>query len=139
MKPSTEQSALRIMSGEARGATPALIRATLRVASAFYSVASAFRGTVYDLGIKRVHRLPRPVISVGNITTGGTGKTPTVQWIARHLLATGHHPGCLLRGYKRAGATMSDEATLLSQSLNIAVVANPDRIAGANALLAKQP
>jgi tetraacyldisaccharide 4'-kinase len=94
---------------------------------------------IYDRGIRKVHRLDRPVVSVGNITTGGTGKTPAVQWIARRLLAAGQRPASLLRGYTVGNATKSDEATLLEQSLRIPVRANPDRVSAGRELIAQHP
>lgn len=79
-----------------------------------------------------------PVISVGNITTGGTGKTPCVQWIVRHLQQQGRKPAVILRGYKRKSRGLlvvhdgekllasvrqaGDEAYLHATSLNVPVV-----------------
>jgi tetraacyldisaccharide 4'-kinase len=127
------------MSGEARDAGAAMTRAGLRIVEPFYSSVTRIRNAMYGAGVKRVHRLPRPVISIGNITTGGTGKTPIVQWIARHLLTAGHRPACLLRGYKVGSSTTSDEATLLEDSLQIPVRANPDRVAAGNQLIVEHP
>ena len=93
------------------------------------------RNAMYDAGMKRTHRLPRPVISIGNITTGGTGKTPIVQYIARNLLTAGHRPAGLLRGYKIGTSQLSDEAALLERSLLIPVAANPDRTAAGRELI----
>lgn len=66
-----------------------------------YGVGSTLRATAYQKGWLRRHRLGRPVISVGNLTTGGTGKTPLVHWIVDRLLGCGHHPAILIRGYRR--------------------------------------
>lgn len=84
----------------------------------------ALRNRAYDLGWRPVLRLPVPVISVGNLAVGGTGKTPVVAWIADHLRERGHHPAVLMRGY-RGDATGNDEARLL----DLPVICNPDRIA----------
>ena len=75
------------------------------------------------------------MISIGNITTGGTGKTPIVQYIVRNLLTAGHRPACLLRGYKIGTSQLSDEAALLERSLLIPVAANPDRTAAGRELI----
>ncbi|HEX3358567.1 MAG TPA: tetraacyldisaccharide 4'-kinase [Tepidisphaeraceae bacterium] len=139
MNPRDEQSALRVLSGEARGIGPACLRAGLRIVEPFYSLAMRARNSLYQMGVKRQHRLGRPVISIGNITTGGTGKTPMVQWIARRLTAAGHRPGILMRGYKTAGAAISDEAVLLERSLQIPVGANPDRGVASQELLREHP
>ena len=108
MNADTEQSVKRVMSGEARGICASLLRGSLRCVEPFYALAARIRNRLYDGGIKKVHRLDRPVVSVGNITTGGTGKTPAVQWIARRLLAAGHRPACLLRGYTVGGGVGSE-------------------------------
>src|SRR5262245_51659045 len=123
----------RVMHG--RGVWPTLLRIPLWFISLFYSLTMTVRNWLYDAGIKRRHKLARPVISIGNITTGGTGKTPMVQWIARRLHEGGHRPAVLMRGYKAGRSGKSDEAMLLEQSLKIPVVANPDRVAGADRLL----
>src|SRR4051794_19424360 len=139
MNADTEQFVKRVMSDEARGVGASTLRSILRCFEPFYALAMRINNGLYDRGIKKVHRLERPVISVGNITTGGTGKTPAVQWIARRLLTAGHRPASLLRGYTVGNATKSDEATLLEQSLRIPVRANPDRVSAGRELIAQPP
>jgi tetraacyldisaccharide 4'-kinase len=73
-------------------------------------------------------RLPLPTIAVGNLSVGGTGKTPLASWIARHCAARGRRPGILLRGY--GGDEQLVHRRLLPEAV---VVANPDRVAGARA------
>jgi tetraacyldisaccharide 4'-kinase len=89
-------------------------------------------------------RLPVPVISVGNITCGGTGKTPVVEMLARHLLARRRRPAILSRGYRRGDDGLNDEARVLADNLpGVPQFLSPDRIssgrsaiaAGADALL----
>ncbi len=63
----------------------------------------AVRRAAYRGGWIKTRRLSRPVVSVGNITTGGTGKTPLVAYIARRLIARGFRPAILTRGYGRRG------------------------------------
>lgn len=70
--------------------------------SGLYRLGLAARRTCYRRGILTTHRLNVPVISVGNLTTGGTGKTPLVEWIANHLAEKGRHVCILTRGYGRA-------------------------------------
>jgi tetraacyldisaccharide 4'-kinase len=140
MKPSLEQFGLRVMSGEARGAGPALLRGALAVAEPFYAGTMIARNRCYDAGIFRTHRLPRPVVSVGNLTAGGTGKTPLVRWLAEQLIARGRRPAVLLRGYGQRGATFSDEQQLLQSYLrDVPVIANPDRRAGTAVAIERQP
>lgn len=71
-------------------------------------------------------RLPLPTIAVGNLSVGGTGKTPLAAWIAGYCAARGHKPGILLRGY--GGDEPLVHRRLVPQAV---VVANPDRVAGA--------
>jgi tetraacyldisaccharide 4'-kinase len=75
-----------------------------------------------------------PVICVGNLTTGGTGKTPMVVWVVRQLQRMGHRPAVLSRGYK-AVAGHSDEAALLRRLCGVDVVVDADRLAGARQAL----
>jgi len=76
-----------------------LPRALLRMLSFPYGGAVWLRNTLYDRHISRQKRLPCPVISVGNLTVGGTGKTPAVIWIADLLKQHGYRPAVLSRGY----------------------------------------
>ncbi|MDG1899414.1 MAG: tetraacyldisaccharide 4'-kinase [Phycisphaerales bacterium] len=88
----------------------------------------AMRNRRYDLG-RGVHRADLPVISVGNLTTGGTGKTPMVRWIAERLRDDGMKPAVLLRGYGSADPDSSDEARLYRRELEgMPVIADPDRV-----------
>ncbi len=102
--------------------------------SSMYSVAVRARNRRFDQG-KGVYKSSIPVISVGNISVGGVGKTPMVQRIARTLLAHGHRPAIVLRGYKAGAGQMSDEEAEHRGALPDAIViANPDRVAAAGAL-----
>ncbi len=71
----------------------------LAPAEAAFRVVSAARGQLYDASVLRSERAPIPVVSVGNVTTGGTGKTPVAAMIARRLLEGGRRPAVVLRGY----------------------------------------
>ena len=77
-------------------------------------------------------RLPLPTIAVGNLSVGGTGKTPLAAWIAQYCAARGRTPGILLRGY--GGDEPLVHRRLVPQAV---VVANPDRVAGAVAARAQ--
>ncbi len=70
--------------------------------SYLYGGAIRLRNLAFDRGIFRVHRVDVPVISVGNITAGGTGKTPIVEMLAAHLLLSGRRTAVVTRGYRRA-------------------------------------
>jgi tetraacyldisaccharide 4'-kinase len=121
-----------------------------------YGVAGRARRALYDQGLLRVHKVSAPVISVGNITLGGTGKTPLVAWIAKKLANEGRHVCILTRGYGRVDSQAQvivsygnevlagperagDEAFLLAEELKgcAAVISNADRVAAAHWALEK--
>lgn len=99
-----------------------------------YGAVSRLRARAYRRGILRQRRLNGFVISVGNLTTGGTGKTPMVVWIAQRLLAEGKRAGILTRGYRggtsSTGST-SDEVQLMQARLGngVAFGVGADRFA----------
>lgn len=123
---------------DAPGPAPNAARSVLACVEPFYASVAAARNHGYQRGWLRSKTLPRPTISVGNLTTGGTGKTPVVRWLAEALLQEGRRPAVLSRGYKTA-----DEPAMLREMLNgpgrpaVPVVADPDRAAGAVAALAE--
>ncbi len=104
-----------------------------------YGLAAAVRNWTFDAGLRRVHRLDVPVYAVGNLTVGGTGKTPTVLWLCQQLRAAGRHPGVLARGYGRArGARLNDEGEMLQRALPwLQQEQDPDRTAGGRRLQQK--
>lgn len=107
-----------------------------------YGATARLRASLYRRGLLRQRRLEGIVISVGNLTTGGTGKTPMVLWIAERLLADGRFPGILMRGYRGetgpSGVT-SDELRLLQARLGQRVQfgVGPDRFARGRELAAR--
>ena len=99
-----------------------------------YGAVTYLRTSAYHKGILRQRRLDGTVISVGNLTAGGTGKTPMVLWIAQRLLAEGKSTGILTRGYRGEGdgaASTSDEVQLLRARLGerVALGVGADRFA----------
>ena len=106
------------------------------------------RRLLYRLGAFRAKRFPVPVVVVGNISVGGTGKTPLVIWLAAHLKDRGWRPGVVSRGYggqarrwpqqvrpDSDSTTVGDEAVLLAQRTGCPVCVGPDRPAAVAALL----
>ena len=117
--------------------------------SGLFSLFSCGRRALYKQGIKRSHRVPVPTIVVGNITVGGTGKTPLVVYLCQQLQAAGYNPGIISRGYGSkaphypfivsADAPVShcgDEPFMLHQRTGCPLVISPDRYAAAQHLLA---
>ena len=107
------------------------------------------RRSAYRAGLLRRQRLPVPVIVVGNISVGGTGKTPLVIWLAEQLAARGYRAGVVSRGYggvnsgsplrvepDAAPASVGDEPLLIARRVDGPVVVAPDRVAAASHLLA---
>jgi tetraacyldisaccharide 4'-kinase len=96
---SFEERLKEIWEGEPRTAASGAIAAALRLLSLPYGAAVALRNRLYDRETLRQEHLPCPIISVGNLTVGGTGKTPTVIFIANLLRGHGYRPAVLSRGY----------------------------------------
>lgn len=122
----------------------------LRALSGVFGAAVGLRRAAYASGLLVQQRVGRPVIVVGNITVGGSGKTPLVVWICEQLTALGARPGIVLRGYggsaARAAApllvtravdaaTAGDEAVLLAQRTGKPVVVCRNRVRAARRLL----
>lgn len=103
-----------------------------------YGGVAALRNWTFDARLRAVHRLPVPVVAVGNLTVGGTGKTPTVAWLCELARAHGRRPGVLARGYGRApGAKLNDEGAMLQAQLPwLLQEQDPDRVAGGRRLVA---
>jgi tetraacyldisaccharide 4'-kinase len=96
-----------------------------------YRAAIRRRNLRFDRG-DGIRQLDRPVLSVGNITVGGTGKTPMVMWIVRALRDAGHRPLIAMRGYGApAGAHRlpDEQAEYLERLPDVPIVAGPDRFA----------
>ena len=106
------------------------------------------RRVLYRLSVLRSTRFPVPVIVVGNLTVGGTGKTPLVIWLADFLRQAGYRPGIVTRGYRgqspvwpvsvtkdTAANLVGDEAVLLARRSDCPVMAGPDRCASIRRLL----
>lgn len=113
-----------------------------------YYLVMSLRRIAYQAGVFPVRRVEVPVIVVGNLTTGGNGKTPLVIWLAAWLKQKGFSPGIVSRGYGGAAAhwpqqvrsdsdpvMCGDEPVLLAQRTGCPVAAAPDRYAAATGLL----
>jgi tetraacyldisaccharide 4'-kinase len=118
--------------------------------SLVFAMLSAGRRMGYRVGWLRSIRVSRPVVVVGNISVGGTGKTPLVVWIAQFLQSQGLRVGIVTRGYGAAESSwpqdvgpdsvahaVGDEAVLLASRTSSIVVAGPDRVAAAQRAIAR--
>lgn len=106
-------------------ALPVLARSALAPVGMVYGGLVALRGALFDAGVLRARPTAIPAISVGNLSVGGTGKTPVAAWVAAALAARGAHPAIILRGY-------GEDEPLVHRELNpgVPVVTAPDRVAG---------
>jgi len=143
-----EQLYKSIISGQRAGAVPALLRAVFACISCVYSLIVQARNRCYDWGLLKTTRLNVPVISVGNITTGGTGKTPTVILLVKELQRLGHRPVVLTRGYGAGrnpdgSRAIPDEVAVIQREcldaagVPVPVVVNGDRVAGGREAIAR--
>lgn len=116
--------------------------------SGLYWLITASRRFLYAQGVFRTRKAAVPVIVVGNITAGGTGKTPTVLWLVESLRQRGFRPGVVSRGYggSHSGSAMrveadspaslvGDEPALLARRGRCPVVVDPDRVRAAEMLV----
>jgi tetraacyldisaccharide 4'-kinase len=118
-----------LIRGERRGLLPSLARGGLHVASWPYGLAMRLRNAAFDRGWKTVSRAAVPVVSIGNLTVGGTGKTPCVEWVARFLRDRDLVVTILSRGYG-AEHGRNDEAMVLEENLpDVPHLQGRDRVA----------
>ncbi len=118
---------MEIISGRRRGFLAVSARGLLRALSWPYRTLIGVRNAYYGVMVSP-RWLGIPVISVGNLTVGGTGKTPACAWLCQRLLAKGLKPAVLSRGYKASEEGLADELVMVSRQCPQAVmVAHPDR------------
>jgi tetraacyldisaccharide 4'-kinase len=126
------------------------VRWLLWPVSLLYRALARLRRTAYERGWRPIVEPPVPVIVVGNVSVGGTGKTPFVIWLADQLKQRGRRVGIVTRGYRGKGKEwpravaadsdpieVGDEPVLLARRTGCPVVAGPDRVACVEALLKK--
>lgn len=116
--------------------------------SLLFRALTSIRRALYSVGWLKTKRLPVPVIVVGNIFIGGTGKTPFTIWLVQALRQAGYVPGVISRGYGVEGTAplvvnadslpqqVGDEPVLIAQRARCPLVVGRDRVAAARALLA---
>nr|WP_315202868.1 tetraacyldisaccharide 4'-kinase [uncultured Albidiferax sp.] len=119
--------------------------------SLLYGLLAGLRGLLYHLHLKKTGRVPVPVIVVGNVVAGGSGKTPVVMALVQHWTARGARVGVVSRGYGRSStdcrevqpdslpAEVGDEPALIQRSCQVPVFVARQRLQAAKALLAAYP
>ncbi|MEO6807716.1 MAG: tetraacyldisaccharide 4'-kinase, partial [Isosphaeraceae bacterium] len=111
-----EAAYLRLVRGQTKGPGASLARLGLSVATGGYRLGVGARNLAFDRGWKTVHQASVPVVSVGNLTLGGTGKTPMVEWLARWFRAHDVRVAILSRGYGQTEG-LNDEGRVLEENL----------------------
>lgn len=133
---------LREIQAGGGGALGALARAGLTPLAWAFGLGAWARDLAYRRRLCKVRALPVPVLSVGNLVAGGTGKTPFTALLVELLRARGRRPGVLSRGYgPRTAGGLSDEGAVLAFlcGADLPQVEDPDRLRGGRALLAAHP
>ena len=134
-----------VITDQKQGALAGALKGVLRVLSAGYALAVRAWRAVYAYQLLPVRGLGKPVISVGNITWGGVGKTPFVEWLIKHFLEIGLRPAILTRGYMprsegEVSSAGSDEVLMLREKFPAVPVApGRDRRSSAQRVLSQHP
>ena len=121
-----------LVRGRRRGVVAGLLRGMLRLAEIPYGWAVRYRNARYDRKAATIHGVDAHVVCVGNLTLGGTGKTPLVEWLARWYGSRGARVAIVSRGYGARDGAPNDEALELAHALpGVPHVQNADRVAAA--------
>ncbi len=124
-----------LVSGQTTGVMASVLRVALSGASLGYGLTIRLRNELFQRGWKSIQRTSVPVISVGNLTTGGTGKTPLVALVCHLLQESGLRPGIVSRGYRSVDGSANDEKLMLNLLCpDVPHAQDPDRVAAANCL-----
>ncbi|HVN95011.1 MAG TPA: tetraacyldisaccharide 4'-kinase [Syntrophorhabdaceae bacterium] len=131
---------LRVWNGEARRLRQ-ILYVPLGLLSCLYRMGLSLRELTYRTGVMRTEKAPIPVLSIGNITLGGTGKTPVAERLSLRLKEQGFHPGIITRGYgrtkkgvfsvdikKETAESAGDEAFMLARKTRIPVIVGKNRV-----------
>ncbi len=122
----------QVLSGDEKGIIPSCLRGVAWLASKPYGAAARARNLAYDKGWFTSYSVSVPVISIGNLTVGGTGKTPAVAMVCRYLRDHGLRVSIISRGYGAVDGGLNDEALELELQLpDVPHIQNPDRLAAA--------
>lgn len=121
-----------VLEGRRKSIVAVFLRRLLFPAGCLFGCVAALRAWSYQRRLRATHHAEVPVISVGNITVGGTGKTPFVIYICKLLIDAGEHPAILTRGYGATTPEEADEPQIFARHLpDVKVIVNADRVTGA--------
>ena len=121
---------LSVISGQKRGPLASSLRGVLWLGTFVYAALHGSRSLFYRMGLFRSVRFPCPVVSVGNITAGGTGKTPFVEFLAKWFARKNYRTAILARGYGKSRGSETDDEDLISgmELENVVRLAGPNRV-----------
>lgn len=137
---SLESKYRQLISGDLQGPFAASLRGGLSLLEQPYRLAIHRRNLRFDAGHIQPYKVPAPVISVGNLTVGGTGKTPFVAWLVRWLAERGQATTIISRGYGSQNGRPNDEALELALEFPATPhLQNRDRIAAAKQAIQSNP
>lgn len=128
-----------ILSGSRRGLVAPFARAVLAALEPVYGWAVRRKNRRFDGDHSPAVRVPAPVISVGNLTVGGTGKTPLVCWLAKWLKEQGQEVTLISRGYGSKSGPNDEALELAARLPGVPHLQNPDRVAAARQALEQNP
>ncbi|KAA1258846.1 Tetraacyldisaccharide 4'-kinase [Rubripirellula obstinata] len=121
-----------IQNGNAKGLVATVVRIGLRMAAFPYAAAIGLRNRRFDQKQTEIHKVDVPVVCIGNLTVGGTGKTPIVCHLAQWLRQQNVRVAIISRGYRSDGSGSNDEAKEMAEKLpDVPQVQNADRFAAA--------
>jgi tetraacyldisaccharide 4'-kinase len=129
----SEQSAYHdLIRGSRQGVFGSAARLALQAAALFYAAGVQLRNRGFDWRLLPIHRASVPVVSIGNLTAGGTGKTPMVAAVADWFTSRNRRPVILSRGYRALENSLNDEKLVLDQLCpNVPHLQSPDRVKSA--------
>lgn len=118
-----------VIRDERKGPAVGLLKFFLWILSLFYGCGVRIRNMGYAAGILPQRKLPKPVISVGNMTVGGSGKTPLVIWLVRRLAAEGYKPAILTRGYQARNQEEGNDEVQMMRDMcpDVPIIVGKDR------------
>jgi tetraacyldisaccharide 4'-kinase len=129
MKNGLKEYIYRIVTDREAGVRARIVKFLLLILSIFYGFGISVLTWSYRSGWLKASESGKRVVSVGNLTVGGSGKTPLVIYIAKHLLKRGWRPAIVTRGYMPVPGQKSDEVMMLEELLpNVPVLAGPDKL-----------